>query len=253
MMDSDQESTSSSSSSSSTYSSSSLSDNAIHLNQNMYRTIKKEVFIWVDSELKDIYEIDSDLNKKYNVSNSDILKMLHERWRSRHHVSNIKKQGDDKMKMDRRRLKKNSRTMDKKKRRAQAANYLIENNDKYIHRYPEKELVRILKESGYYSEEWEETDSDEENDIIGEESAVKEKTIVQRCKTTTSMPPVDTPNWCLTDEALKRFNRSTNEIPTYDYNTDQDEESDEYHNDEYENKKIKNKKNKKNKKSKKRR
>jgi hypothetical protein len=71
---------------------------------------------------------------------------------------------------------------------------------------------------------------------------------VQRCKTTTSMPPVDTPNWCLTDEALKRFNHSTNEIPTYDYNTDQDEESDEYHNDEYENKKRKNKKNKKSKK-----
>lgn len=71
---------------------------------------------------------------------------------------------------------------------------------------------------------------------------------VQRCKTTTSMPPVDTPNWCLTDEALKRFNRSTNEIPTYDYNTDQDEESDEYHNDEYENKKRKNKKSKKSKK-----
>ncbi|CAB4491856.1 unnamed protein product [Rhizophagus irregularis] len=251
MMDSDQESTSSSSSSSSsssTYSSSSLSDNAIHLNQNMYRTIKKEVFIWVDSEFKDIYEIDSDLNKKYNVSNSDILKMLHGRWRSRHCVSNIKKQGDDKMKMDRRRFKKNSRTMD----------------------------------------EWEETDSDEENDIIGEESAVKEKKMsihiyktwwrssalqrllhdridltveklrkkprilkikrVQRCKTTTSMPPVDTPNWCLTDEALKRFNRSTNEIPTYNYNTDQDEESDEYHNDEYENKKRKNKKSKKSKK-----
>ncbi|CAB5392786.1 unnamed protein product [Rhizophagus irregularis] len=149
--------------------------------------------------------------------------MLHGRWHSRHHVSNIKKQEDDKVKMDRRRLKKNSRTMD------------------------------------------EETDSDEENDIIGKESAVKEKTMsihiyktwwrssafqrllhdridptieklrkkprilkikrVQRCKTTTSMPPVDTPNWYLTDEALKRFNRSTNEIPTYDYNTDQDEES----------------------------
>ncbi|CAB4488602.1 unnamed protein product [Rhizophagus irregularis] len=274
MMDSDQESTSSFSSSFSTYSSSSLSDNAIHLNQNMggvyfanhghrnkislitknlkifkfppflltashmYRTIKKEVFIWVDSELKDIYEIDSErtwleqkeniitklllllyklVNKKYNVSNSDILKMLHGRWRSRHHVSNIKKQGDDKVKMDRRRLKKNSRTMDiKKKRRAQAANYLIENNDKYIRRYPEKVFIRIFK--------------------------------VQRCKTTTSMPPVDTPNWCLTDEALKRFNRSTNEIPTYDYNTDQDKESDEYHNDEYENKKRKNKKNKKSKK-----
>ena len=64
---------------------------------------------------------------------------------------------------------------------------------------------------------------------------------VQRCKTTTSVPPVGTPNWCLTDEALKRFNRSTNEIPTYDYNTDQGEESDEY-------KKRKNKKNKRNKK-----
>ncbi|CAB4412747.1 unnamed protein product [Rhizophagus irregularis] len=64
MMDSDQESTSSSSSSSSTYSSSSLSDNAIHLNQNMYRTIKKEVFIWVDSELKNIYEIDSELSQQ---------------------------------------------------------------------------------------------------------------------------------------------------------------------------------------------
>ncbi|CAB4489488.1 unnamed protein product [Rhizophagus irregularis] len=172
-MDSDQESTSSSSSSSSTYSSSSLSDNAIHLNQNMYRTIKKEVFIWVDSEFKDIYEIDSDrtwletkeniitkllpplyklVNKKYNVSNSDILKMLHGRWRSRHRVSNIKKQKDDKVKMDRRRLKKNSRTMDIPGEGA-------------------------LKESGYHSEEWEETDSDEENDIIGEESAVKEKTI----------------------------------------------------------------------------
>ncbi|PKC50267.1 hypothetical protein RhiirA1_543902 [Rhizophagus irregularis] len=48
---------------------------------------------------------------------------------------------------------------------------------------------------------------------------------VQRCKTITSMLPVDTPNWCLTDEALKRFNHSTNEIPIYDYNTDQDEES----------------------------
>ncbi|CAB5389008.1 unnamed protein product [Rhizophagus irregularis] len=250
-MDSDQKSTSSSSLSSSTYSSLFLSDNAIHLNQNMYRTIKKEVFIWVDSELKNIYEIDSEctwleqketiitkllpllyklVNKKYNVSNSDILKMLHRRWHLRHRVSNIKKQGDDKVKMDR--------------------------------RYLEKKLVRIFKESDYHSEEWEETDSDEENDIIGEESAVKKKTMsihiyetwwrssalqrllhdqidptvrkkpqilkikrVQRCKTIISMPSVDIPNWCLTDKTLKSFNRSTNEIPTYDYNTDQDEKS----------------------------
>lgn len=38
----------------------------------------------------------------------------------------------------------------------------MENNDKYIRRYPEKDLVRILKDSAYHSEEWEETDSDEE-------------------------------------------------------------------------------------------
>ena len=54
-------------------------------------------------------------------------------------------------------------------------NYLIENNDKYIRRYPEKDLVRILKDSSYHSEEWEETD-DEEDDVITEESATKERT-----------------------------------------------------------------------------
>ncbi|PKK68489.1 hypothetical protein RhiirC2_782218 [Rhizophagus irregularis] len=90
-MDSDQESSSSSFSSSSTYSSSSLSDNTIHLNQNIS-------LFCIDSELKNIYEIDSEhmwleqketiiikllpplyklVNKKYNVSNSDILKMLY--------------------------------------------------------------------------------------------------------------------------------------------------------------------------------
>ena len=114
MMDSDQESTSSSS----TSSSSSLPNNIIHLNQDTYKTIKvsifllsvisefffqiftfiyslqKEVFIWVDSELKDTYEIDSErtwleqkediitklipplyklVNRKYNVTNGKLL------------------------------------------------------------------------------------------------------------------------------------------------------------------------------------
>ncbi|GET53856.1 hypothetical protein GLOIN_2v1776825 [Rhizophagus irregularis DAOM 181602=DAOM 197198] len=105
-MDSDQESTSSSSSSSSTYSSSSLSDNAIHLNQNIKKSLSGNI---ITKLLPPLYKL---VNKKYNVSNSDILKMLHGRWHSRHRVSNIKKQGDDKVKMDRRRLKKNSRTMD---------------------------------------------------------------------------------------------------------------------------------------------
>ncbi|GET66737.1 hypothetical protein GLOIN_2v1485488 [Rhizophagus irregularis DAOM 181602=DAOM 197198] len=268
-----------------TYSSSSLSDNAIHLNQNMYRTIKKEVFIWVDSEFKDIYEIDSDrtwleqkeniitkllpplyklVNKKYNVSNSDILKMLHGRWCSRHRVSNIKKQRDDKVKMDRRRLKKNSRTMDISNhfinmKRAQAANYLIENNDKYIRRYPEKELVRILKESGYHSEEWEETDSDEENDIIGEESAVKEKTMsIHIYKTWWRSsarllhdridPTVEKLRKKPRILKLKEFKDVKQQQVCLQWIHQIDEESDEYHNDEYENKKIKNKKNKKSKK-----
>ena len=54
-------------------------------------------------------------------------------------------------------------------------NYLIENNDKYICRYLEKDLVWILKDLSYHSEEWEETD-DEEDDVITEESATKERT-----------------------------------------------------------------------------
>ena len=56
---------------------------------------------------------------------------------------------------------------------------MIENNDKHIRRYPESDLVRILKDSSYHSEEWQETDSDddeEEVDIITEEPlTIKEK------------------------------------------------------------------------------
>ena len=54
------------------------------------------------------------------------------------------------------------------------ANHLIENGDKYIHRYPEKDLVRILKDSGYHSEEWEETDEDDDS----EEAIQKKSTII---------------------------------------------------------------------------
>ncbi|GBB94245.1 hypothetical protein RclHR1_23190006 [Rhizophagus clarus] len=73
---------------------------------------------------------------------------------------------------------------DKKKRRTKATNYLIEGKDKYIVRYPEGDLVKILKDSGYHSEEWEETDPEEDWTVIrpavvedGEviEEAVKEK------------------------------------------------------------------------------
>jgi hypothetical protein len=96
----------------------------------VYLFLQKEVFIWTDSELKDLYEIDDKLtwveqkeeiitkllpplyklvNKKYNVTNSELLKMLYGRWRSRHRVYNIKLQGKEQMRKHRRRVNKNSK------------------------------------------------------------------------------------------------------------------------------------------------
>lgn len=49
---------------------------------------------------------------------------------------------------------------------------MIEGRNKYILRYLEEELVKILKDSGYHSEEWEETDPEE---VDEDEEAVKEK------------------------------------------------------------------------------
>ena len=106
--------------------------------------LQKEVFIWHDSELKDVYSINYELtwaeqkdnivtkllpplyklvNKKYKVSNGDLLKMLYGRWRSRHRVSNIRKQGEAQIKRNKRRAMKNSRMQD--------VNYLINRNYKF--------------------------------------------------------------------------------------------------------------------------
>lgn len=84
----------------------------------------------MDSELKDIYRIDEKLtwaeqkeeivtkllpplykivNKKYNITNDKLLKMLYGRWRSRHRVNNLKNQGEERVKLNKRRAKKNSR------------------------------------------------------------------------------------------------------------------------------------------------
>ena len=41
---------------------------------------------------------------------------------------------------------------------------MIKGKNKYIQRYPEPELIHILKNSGYYSSEWEETDPEDEMD-----------------------------------------------------------------------------------------
>lgn len=56
---------------------------------------------------------------------------------------------------------------------------MLQSNNKYIQRYPEGDLVRILKDSGYHSEEWEETDTEDgdDNDNITKESVAKEKSL----------------------------------------------------------------------------
>jgi hypothetical protein len=95
----------------------------------------------VDSELKEVYKIDDMLtwadqrddivtkllpplyklvNKKYAVSNNDLLKMLYGRWRSRHRVNNIKNQGEEQVKRNNRRIGKNTKMQD--------VNYLINRN-----------------------------------------------------------------------------------------------------------------------------
>jgi hypothetical protein len=95
----------------------------------------------VDSELKEVYKIDDTLtwadqrddivtkllpplyklvNKKYDVSNNDLLKMLYGRWRSRHRVNNIKNQGEEQVKRNNRRIGKNTKMQD--------VNYLINGN-----------------------------------------------------------------------------------------------------------------------------
>jgi hypothetical protein len=50
---------------------------------------------------------------------------------------------------------------------------------------------------------------------------LKTKRVLQRRKTST--PPAGAPNWCLSTEALRKFNRSTNNIPLYDYDTEEDD------------------------------
>lgn len=49
---------------------------------------------------------------------------------------------------------------------------------------------------------------------------------VNRYKTTTDEPPIGAPSWCLNQEALERFNRPTNNIPVYDYDTEESQEHD---------------------------
>ena len=38
---------------------------------------------------------------------------------------------------------------------------------------------------------------------------------------TSSVPPTGAPSWCLNHEALKQFNRSSDNVPVFDYDTDE--------------------------------
>lgn len=52
---------------------------------------------------------------------------------------------------------------------------MLENGE--ISKYPEKDLVRILKDSAYHSEEWDETDSDDPDNVTEEPPNEKSKSI----------------------------------------------------------------------------
>ncbi|PKC56266.1 hypothetical protein RhiirA1_474240 [Rhizophagus irregularis] len=89
--------------------------------------------------------------------------MLYGWWCSRHRTSNIKNQGDERVKQDNRRAKKEKKNACK---------------NKYILRYLEKDLVKILKDSGYHSEEWEETDPEKEW-LIMQSAVVEDDEIIE--------------------------------------------------------------------------
>lgn len=54
--------------------------------------------------------------------------------------------------------------------------------------------------------------------------ALKCKRVQPRDETNT--PPIGAPSWCLNKEALERFNRSNDNIPRYDYDTEGYNDSD---------------------------
>jgi hypothetical protein len=54
----------------------------------------------------------------------------------------------------------------------------MKGGNQYIRKYPESDLVKILKDSGFHSSEWEETDQEEINpeEIIDDDEIVVEET-----------------------------------------------------------------------------
>jgi hypothetical protein len=50
-----------------------------------------------------------------------------------------------------------------------------------------------------------------------------------------SVPPIGAPNWCLSEAALTKFGRETNNIPSYDYDSDEKVQDEDIQNHEDEN------------------
>ena len=90
-------------------------------------------------------------------------------------------------------------------------------------------------------------------ELLRKNPAIQRIKRVQRYKTTTSIPPKGAPSWCLNQQALERLNRSTNNIPVYDYDTEdiQEHDSSSHDTDNANKKKRKDKKKSKQKKEKK--
>ncbi|RHZ51448.1 hypothetical protein Glove_478g15 [Diversispora epigaea] len=100
------------------------------------------------------------MNKKYTVSDTDLLEMIHTRWETRHRIHRTIVKGNRKIEL--RRLRKNTDMQKKKKLRNRAAEYLFQGDDEKLALYPRKEVKKILNETEYHSEEWEMTDEEYE-------------------------------------------------------------------------------------------
>ncbi|RHZ52389.1 hypothetical protein Glove_461g104 [Diversispora epigaea] len=106
------------------------------------------------------------MNKKYTVSDTDLLEMIHTRWETRHRIHRTIVKGNRKMKL--RRLRKNTDMQKKKKQRNRTAEYLFQGGDEKLVLYPRKKVKKILNETEYHSEEWEMTDEEYEYGSFGD-------------------------------------------------------------------------------------
>ncbi|RHZ50402.1 hypothetical protein Glove_499g61 [Diversispora epigaea] len=152
-----------------------------YLDSESYKRVRKELFLVYNSKYKTKYLIKPELtwveqrdfiitkllprlskimNKKYIVSDTDLLEMIHTRWETRHRIHRTIVKGNRKIEL--RRLRKNTDMQKKKKLRNRAAEYLFQGGDEKLTLYPRKEVKKILNETEYHSEEWEMTDEEYE-------------------------------------------------------------------------------------------